>query len=237
MAEACPGCGEKFVKLGVHWARSGCDYPVPSESIDEVLTGLYMGDGSLAAHGSDNPYMRWNNTNKPFLELLDEKLGWLTTGVRLKKDAQQAANERLSRNPDWKMDAGNFDAIYGTRTRRLPYFRKYESWTSSGQKRYPEELELTPTVAKYWYVSDGTVNWMRSYSARVVFACQNERDRPEFICNLFRQAGFEANQNLHMFYLSVEDSKRFLSWIGQSVPGFEYKWELTSRKRYERLRK
>jgi len=43
-----------------------------------------MGDGNLAAHHSNNPYMRWNNVNKTFLEYLDSELGWLTTGVRLK---------------------------------------------------------------------------------------------------------------------------------------------------------
>ncbi len=237
MTHECPHCGREFTKLGVHWARSDCDYPVPSGHADEILTGLFMGDGSLAAHDSDNPYMRVNNTNERFLKYLDEKLGWLTTGVRLKKDAEQAAEERLSRDSDWEMSADNFNAIYGIRTRRLPYFQKYESWKSSGQKRYPENLELTPTIAKYWYVSDGTVNWMRSYSARVVFACQNECDRPGFICDLFGQAGFEAHPNRHMFYLDVNDSEEFLSWVGKSVPGFEYKWELESRERYERLRR
>ena len=63
-----------------------------------------MGDGSLAAHDSENPYMRWNNTNVEFLEFLDEKLGWLTTGVRLKKTAEQAACQRLERNPEWDME-------------------------------------------------------------------------------------------------------------------------------------
>lgn len=235
MTEACPHCGELFAKLGVHWARGGCDYPLPSEHIDQVLTGLYMGDGSLAAHDSENPYMRWNNKNKRFLEYLDDMLGWLTTGVRLKKDSEQAASERLCRYPEWDMRAENFNAIYATRTRRLPYFRKFKNWTSSGKKRYPSDLELTPTVAKYWYVSDGTVNWMRSYSARIAFACQNEQDRGEFIIELFEQAGFEVSQNRHMFYLSVEDSKRFLSWLGDAVPGFEYKWEIESRSRYESL--
>lgn len=238
MTAECPQCGTEFEKLGTHWSRGSCDYPKPSSEFQEVLTGIYMGDGNLATHHSNNPYMRLNNVNKVFLEYLDSKLGWLTTGVRLKKTADQSAQQRLERDEDgWTVNPENYNAIYGTRTRRLPYFRKYEQWTSTGQKRYPDSLELTPTIAKFWYVSDGTINWMRKYSARLVFACRNEQDRPDFIQDLFVKAGFEVKPNKHMFYLDVEESSRFLQWLGSPVPGFEYKWEIESRKRYDKLLK
>jgi len=234
----CPQCDEKFEKLGVHWARGSCDYPTPDSQIDEILTGLFMGDGSLAAHDSENPYMRWNNTNKEFLDHVDSLMDWLTTGVRLKKTAETSAEQTIERNhTDWDYDPDNFEAIYGTRTRRLPYFRKFKEWYEDSQKRYPSDLELTPTVAKYWYVSDGTLNWMRQSSVRVVFACQNESDRPEYITSLFNSVGFDVKQNKHMYYLSVEDSEQFLEWVGEPVPGFEYKWEIESRETYEYLKR
>jgi hypothetical protein len=233
----CPQCGQTFKKLGLHWARGSCDYPKPDSEATEILTGLFMGDGSLAAHDSENPYMRWNNINREFLQHIDTTLGWLTTGVRLKKSAETVAKQTIERDRNgWNLNSENFNAIYGTRTRRLPYFRKFNRWYNDTQKRYPESLELTPTIAKYWYAGDGTVNWMREYSARVVFACQNESDRPDFIRKLFTEAGFEVRQNRHMYYLSVDESKRFLQWMGDPVPGYEYKWEIESRPEYEQLK-
>jgi len=233
----CPQCGQEFKKLGLHWARGSCDYPKPDAHTDQILTGLFMGDGSLAAHDSENPYMRWNNTNREFLDHVDSLMGWLTTGVRLKKTAEESAAETIERDrAGWDLNPENFNAIYGTRTRRLPYFRKFRRWYDETQKRYPDSLELTPTVAKYWYASDGTVNWMREYSARVVFTCQNEADRASFIFDLFEDAGFDISQNEHMYYLGVEDSRRFLDWMGDPIPGYEYKWEIESRERYKRLK-
>jgi hypothetical protein len=163
-------------------------------------------------------------------------LGWLTTGVRKKKSADQAAKERMERDDvTWELTKENFNAIYGTRTRRLPYFRKFLNWSDGEQKRYPDNLELTPAITKFWYVSDGTVNWMRDYSARVAFACQNEQDRPTYIRDLFSQAGLEVKRNQHMYYLSVEESRQLLEWMGDPVPGYEYKWEIDSRENYESL--
>lgn len=154
-----------------------------------------------------------------------------------KKSSKQAAAERMGRDDaDWNAEPANFNAVYGTRTRRLPYFQKFEEWSDGTQKRYPDTLELTPTVAKYWYAGDGTVNWMRKYSARIVFACQNEQDRADFIVELFSDSGFEIKQNRHMYYMSVDESKRFLDWMGEPIPGYEYKWEIESRQRYETLK-
>lgn len=236
MTEACPDCGDSFEKVGLHWSRGSCNYPTPDDRVDDILTGLYMGDGSLAAHDSKNPYMRWNNTNKKFLEYVDSRLKWLSTGVRLKKSAEESAQQRLDRNQEgWTVNPENFNPVYATRTRRLPYFRKFKRWTEASQKRYPDDVELTPTVAKYWYASDGTVNWMRTHSARIAFACRNEQDREQFMLNLFDKSGFEVKRNNHMYYLSVRESEAFLDWMGSPVPGFEYKWEIDSRKRYEKL--
>lgn len=236
MTEACPDCGDSFEKIGLHWSRGSCNYPTPDGGVDDILTGLYMGDGSLAAHDSKNPYMRWNNTNKRFLEYVDSRLRWLSTGVRLRKSAEESAQQRLDRDQEgWTVDPENFNPIYATRTRRLPYFRKFKRWTETSQKRYPDDLDLTPTVAKYWYASDGTVNWMRTHSARIAFTCRNEQDRERFMLSLFDRAGFEAKRSKHMYYLSVRESEDFLDWMGSSVPGFEYKWEIGSRKHYEKL--
>ena len=148
MTEACPDCGDSFEKVGLHWSRGSCNYPTPDGGVDDILTGLYMGDGSLAAHDSKNPYMRWNNTNKRFLEYVDSRLRWLSTGVRLRKSAEESAQQRLDRDQEgWTVDPENFNPIYATRTRRLPYFRKFKRWTETSQKRYPDDLDLTPTVA------------------------------------------------------------------------------------------
>lgn len=231
--EVCPSCERQFKRLGTHWARSDCEYPVPSAETDEVLTGIFMGDGNLAAHHSENPYLRWNNVNKRFMDYVHEKLKPITTSVKLRKTAEESHEYNENRSDrNWTVNPENYNDIYLTRTRRLPYFRKFKDWYTEDGKRFPDTLELTPTIAKYWYVCDGTVNWMRNYSAKVQFTSKNEADREEFIIDLFDRAGFTVKRNRHMYYFSVSESKSILDWMGAPLPGFEYKWELDSRSKY-----
>lgn len=230
----CPSCGRVFERLGTHWARSDCEYPTPSAETDEILTGIFMGDGNLASHDSENPYLRWNNINKRFMDFLHDKLKPITTSVKVHKTAKESHEYNEKReDKDWTVNPENYNDIYLTRTRRLPYFQKFKDWYTESGKRFPETLELTPLITKYWYVCDGTVNWMRDYSAKVQFTSRNEQDREQFIIDLFDQAGFTVKRNQHMYYLSVRESESILDWMGDPLPGFEYKWEIDSRTKYE----
>lgn len=194
-----------------------------------------MGDGSLASHDSENPYMRWSNVNRNFMEFVYGKLKPITTSLKVKKTARESYRYNEKRDDrDWPVHPEKYNDIYIIRTRRLPYFRRFKNWYTEDGKRFPDDLELTPVIAKYWYVCDGTVNWMRNYSAKIQFTSRNESGREEFVTELFERAGFTIQKNRHMYYLSVDESESMLEWMGSPPPGFEYKWEIESRSTYEK---
>lgn len=237
MGDPCPSCQQEFSRLGLHWGRSDCPYPFPSPVEDMIFTGLLMGDASLATHDSPNPYLRWNNTNFQFMNHVHNKLSPLTTGVTVHRTAEESASyNQLRTDRDWPVNPDLYNTIYLTRTRRIPYFNKYKQWYTKTGKRFPTDLKLTPTIAKYWYVCDGTVNWMRKYSSKIQFTSRNEQDREQYIVDLFSKVGFRPKRNRHMYYFSTEESVDVLRWMGDPLPGFEYKWELSSRTKYRRLK-
>jgi len=179
--------------------------------------------------------MRWNNVNRRFMEFVDEKLKPITTGITVRKTARESYEYNEKREDrDWPVHPEEYNDIYLTRTRRLPYFRRFKDWYTQDGKRFPDNLELTPVITKYWYVCDGTVNWMRDYSAKIQFNSKNESGREGFITELFDRAGFTIQRNRHMYYLSVDESESMLEWLGNPPPGFEYKWEIESRSTYEK---
>jgi len=121
----------EFEKLGTHWSRGNCDYPEPDSEFQEVLTGIYMGDGNLAAHHSNNPYMRWNNVNKTFLEYLDSELGWLTTGVRLKNCRPIRSTTTQNGMKMAGLLIQKIITLFTEHELETSYFRRYKQWTST----------------------------------------------------------------------------------------------------------
>lgn len=231
MGDVCHECGGEYERLSMHWTRSSCDHQQFTERQLEIITGLLLGDADLHNRTGPNPLLRVRMTNEQFLRHLSNELGVLSTDVYLERTAQeQVAQARKNKNSGMEsfgtVNNSEYSSLYGVRTMSHPDLRQFVPWYSTGEKRFPEDLELTPNITRMWYVCDG---WLGKDSKsgdsdRAMIKASNESDRVDYLLGLLDEAGFEAGFSREEIQISAHDTHRFLQWIGSHPPGFEYKW-------------
>jgi len=233
----CEQCGNDYEAIGQHWSMSAdCSHPDISDYKMELLTGMLMGDGCIN-RCNKNPFFRTNMIAKPFLEWLDDEFGWLSTGVRLDRTAEEGAKQ--CRDSGFSPDANvnNYSDVYRLHSRSHPDLQSLADWYVTGKKVFPEDIELTPTVLKMWYVSDGSYDNTDSNNY-IKIGMSNEIDRRDNIEQLFENVGFEiSNWNISVrkrdgserceAQFTVEESRRLHEYMGEPPDGFEYKWPET----------
>jgi len=188
--------------------------------INEVLTGLMMSDASATKNTEQrNTQIQLEMVNKEFVEYIRDILGPLATDVK-------TYTKQTSYNK------GEIE-VYKLRTRRLSGFNSYrDDWYTENGKVYPiNDIKLTPTVLKMWYVGDGGIStdnrWRTKHYASI--SCFNEIKRADAVDSLFDNLDFHPKMNKNGRYrFSLEDSKRLWAYIGDEVPGYEYKWPYES---------
>jgi hypothetical protein len=236
LAEApCPSCGKTFSSLSMHWWHGSCPYPDIGERKQEVIVGLLMGDGSIPTVDGNHSF-RVPMINRHFLSWYDEEMSYLTTGVGLVHTAEQLASTNRETGFSPNAERENYHDMYVVRTRTHPYFNELRMWYKTGRKRFPDNIELTPILAKYWYASDGYLDVGRWGRPRIEIKCRNEHGRAEFLVQLFEDVGFSPVFKRHELRFTCDDTERLVEWMGDPLPGFEYKWEIGSIERYHELK-
>lgn len=231
-AECCPSCGDYYLELGHHWSKGECGYPEISNRQKEILTGLLMGDATLHRKEGGYPYFICSMISHDFLRWLDNVMGVMGRGVSLWKTAEESAkgNRESGFSPGAKED--DYNDLYRWETRSHPSFDSFASWYDSGEKRFSDNLELTPTILKVWYCCDGSMNKGRK-KRRIQIGATNEVDRLGYIRNLFSKLDVEPtltvtngryeNQRL-IINFRTSDSESLWEYMGEPLPGFGYKW-------------
>lgn len=235
MAE-CPNCREEFQRLGMHWWHGTCPYPELDQVTREMLTGLLMGDGSVP-RSAYNSIFRLPMINRRFLEWFDGEVGILTTGVSLKKTAAELAdnNRRTGFSPNARTE--NYHDMYSVWTRPHPFIETLREWYATGRKRFPTDLELTPTITTFWYLCDGYLDIDEWNSPRIEIKNRTEKDRKSYLTSLFRRQGFDPVYRRSELVFGRSDTERLVDWMGPPPPGFEYKWAIDSIVRYRKLKR
>jgi len=223
----CDMCGGWFTEIGKHWAKSGCSPPDLTDREKDIFTGILMGDGYIHIPDADiscsyySLYME--NTSFPFVEWLNEELGNLTS----------ESTVRIKDNPNTKPQ-------FRFKSRPNPFFDDLKEWYGPSGKRFPEDLELTAEMVRMWYVCDGGLKWGKKTAQPCIYT-RNESDREEFILSLFQEKGFDPSwyntQECVVIGFTGKDRDDILEWMGEPVPGYEYKWERTDRDRYMNLKR
>lgn len=221
----CPSCGSEYEQLGTHWQWNPEHRPTPTQEQMEILDGILMGDGTIQKNAGHN-HIRLTSITKDFLDWYDEKMGVFTTGVFDLVSGEEMAAHNRERGFRPNAKAENYSDQYYVNTRSHPKFNSYDDWYVGSDKRYPDELELTPLRMKMWYVTDGNMSKRReNHRPAVRIACTNENDRKGFIISMLEDAGFDATwADETNIYLTVGESEKFYEYIGEPVPGFEYKF-------------
>jgi len=206
----CTDCSEQFTDVSRHWALSDCTPPDLSDIEHEILTGLLMGDASISHRDRDRPAIRLRMGNEEYLQHLHAQFKPMTTGV-----------EQASDTGGWETNI----TMYRLRWRGRAEFNEYASWYTNGEKVFPSNLSLTPTIMKHWFVCDGSL----SDRGVMRLSMRNERTRKGQIEQMFEDAGFEVSkwdQHEHrcsaIFHAHVRD--QLFVWMGDPPAGFSHKW-------------
>jgi len=202
----CHNCGAEREQLGTHWAQSKeCDYPELSEHQHQVITGVLMGDGYIKeTHAS--AYLACQMINEEYLE-------YLSTDVFPTLSTSVSQNSR---------------GHYVWRTRATPEISEYRNWYSSGNKVFPEKVNLTPTKLKHWYVCDGSLVESKN-TEHIRIGLTNESENENKIRSYFGEVGVGI-QNWGNYEHSCsaifnsEQSDKLWQYMGEPLPGFERKW-------------
>ena len=205
---SCKSCGSSFTKIGQHWTQSDCPSPTLSNEKKEILIGLLMGDGSADLRSKNVAY-QVNMINRAYLESVKRDMGNLFTPVR------KIRNAGHSRKP-----------VYQLRSRHLSCLNWIREWYSSGEKVFPNNIELSPKILRHWYVSDGSLS---TNSLRVSIGVHNERNRLQKVLQYFTDVGLPEPKTAEgksvYLYWNKDDCVDFFNYIGRNpTEGFLWKW-------------
>ena len=209
MTDTCHACNDEFKGITQHWRQSSCPYPEMSDYQVNLIEGLLLSDGSLYNHKKEGyrAGFQIEMANEEFLLWLDQELGRFSNGVR----ESTSKNEKRS---------DEYSDAYHLSTIAIPDMDQFVDWYSSGTKQYPEKLKPTPETIKMWFIGDG--NLRRDGRCRI--SCANEMEHPEVSNMLFDYIDIGISWSNHEIYIDKSQTSDFFDYIGDPVPGFEYKW-------------
>lgn len=236
----CPYCesNSDYSNLGNHW-RQSCGYPEPSDV--EVFDGLLMGDGCLkhSQNSNDrlgNQSMEVVSINEEFIDYLYEEYSPFFTEPKVRRTAEESAEQAIQSEVVSSPQGSTFRTQYRIVSRAIPFFNRYDGWKSSGEKRWPADIEFSPTRLKYLYIADGGLSWNKdSKSSRSQITSTNESSQLDRIKDTLEELDIACSTYDDRVMMKSSSTNKFLNYLGEPVPGFEYKWENKNLDRYEEL--
>lgn len=203
----CPDCGEDYTQLSQHWRLSSCSTPDLTDRQIEILTGLMLGDGRLVRKDGRKPYFSVSNTAKNFLEWFDNEMGVLGQGVRKHGEPEEEHHSQP----------------YTCSTRSHEGLSRFTKWYDSDVDVI-SEVDLTPLVAKCWYVSDGTILKPDKKRPTARITSRKTDEKKEKMRKLFVEQGFSPTWSNTQLFFDAGDTEKLLEWMGEPLPGFQYKF-------------
>jgi hypothetical protein len=229
----CPQCNNRYQRVGQHFALSECGYPKISDETTELLIGLLIGDGFIQKT-SKNATLIIRMTNKKYLEWVDKITdNWLTTdsGVYLDRTAEESFELTKSISDPTSVD--NHRNYWGLKFTKHELFTELrDKWYDGSEKVGPDNITLTSEQIKHWFVADGNLHIRKEGEGRPqlnIYA--NGLVRNGWDQSIFRNCPVTPRVDDGGFKFNADEAEELLRWIGDPVPGFEYKWE-TNREKY-----
>ena len=191
-----------------------------------------MGDGWVGRN-SKNSAMYCEMITDNYLHYLDREFDTFSRGVKFVMSAEENAKKNRDSGFSVDADSSNYSDLYRWSTMCHPDINTFNEWYSSGQKVFPDDLNLSPTILKHWYVCDGYYDDRNSRS-NIVISMSNESDNKENIEEIFSSSQLpqpywdESERESGGIRCSARwnktDSSSLFEYMGDPLPGFEYKW-------------
>lgn len=227
MKRKCPTCNDEYKGRGQHYRSSNCGYPEPDETDIDIIEGLLMGDGWLSSRPT-NSKLQIRLTNKEFLEWLDSELYEYFMGVRFDRTAEESAENARKYGLRENAEPENYRDVYRLDTHCFPFLNRYNDFQESECQVFPSERELSPEFVKMWYVSDGGLSQVSGKRPYARIRYRKNSENIEEILESFEEVGLEPylRSDRTGICFTVDETPNFLDWLGEPLPGFEYKWAM-----------
>jgi hypothetical protein len=227
--ESCPDCGKPYKQLACHWRYNPEHRPSFTDKQLNIIKGLLMGDGCLDI-SSKYPRIKVETINEKYLHELNNIFSLLssTGGVYQSMDSVESSMN-ISNSSFIEVKNPDCSDLYTWKTKTHPDLEKFKSWYSSGKKIFPETINLDPEVLKHWYVGDGSYT---EYD-RFTIVTGNESESKKKINSYFQKKSLPKPKwvtserygaKISHLRWTVDESKELFEYIGEPLPGFEYKW-------------
>ena len=189
------------------------------------MIGLLLGNAEISGN-SANKHLVLVTTNRTFVGWVFKELGWLAYGL-------------VRVDPPEPTEATDREVLHRYRVRTIahPELTSYREWDdASGEKRIPLHLDLPVRSARVWYACSGGFQWQSDTSQpSAVFSAHDDK-RATRIAGLLERAEFEPTRVGKRVLLPPRETRAFLEWIGDPVPGVGHKWA-TERAVYDDFRR
>jgi hypothetical protein len=234
MNKVCNQCESEYQRIATHWNQSSsCSHKEFTDHQHEVITGILMGDGTIDT-ANKNPRLRVDMISPNYLQYVNDKFGILGNEVKMRMTAAESAKNTRKNGYNPNSKEKNYSDLYRWSSISHPDLQEFLDWYSSGDKVWPENIELTPTVLKHWYCGDGC--WENSGTSNCInIGVSNEISATDKVSRMFENMGLPAPSNYNISerrngtkncqaQFTVNQSKELWEYMGEPLPDFEYKW-------------
>lgn len=210
MGGNCPVCNEEKQRLAQHWRMSSCGFPDLRQAQRNIIDGLVLAGATVGGNGI-NPHIKIGTTNQALAEWIAHQLSWLCQTIYEDDPGDEA------------------QTVYAVRTTAHPGLQRYEKrWSplpKSKGRSPPNNYRLGSESARIWYAYAGGLEWAGPYDSqrRMLFSALYD-DRADWIQRVLDSAGHESFRRTKCVLLSPTTTAAWLDWIGDPIPGVEYKW-------------
>lgn len=227
----CFSCGYEGTRrgLGSHYGSKPDHRPELTDEQHQIISGLLMGDGHIN-RSATTPRLRAEMINREYLEYLDDKFSHIGNGVSLSRTAEEQSKSHRESGFNESADEESYSDCYWWETMCHQELEEYATWYESGEKVFPKDLKLTPTILKHWYVCDGGIIDKNAKNERIRINLDNERKNKEKILSYFDMIDtsdcyWDEQEHFTALCFNVEQSKKLYEYMGDGLPGFEYKFD------------
>ncbi|HET7323982.1 MAG TPA: hypothetical protein VFJ06_06605 [Halococcus sp.] len=215
----CPTCNSDYQRLAQHWSGS-CTPPALANEQRKLIAGLLLGDGFVGGSG-ENKHFQLSTRWRPLVEWLFDELGWLAMKI-VRWDHLDDGHPPPAQR-------------YIVRTHAHSALTRFRAWyDAEGNRRFPapEDLpggRLTPRSGRAWHATAGGLLWSNPEYAttRQAWFSAAVDERATRVRALLKSVGLEPTRAGKRVQLSPKQTTAWLEWIGDPVPGVEYKWAAT----------
>ncbi len=195
------------------------NYLTISRELLDLLEGELLGDGCVVMTGSRSAV--YAHTSK-----YEEYLIWLSktfAGLGLEQVGKIGKH--------WSEEYETFGYKYASKSYPELVSLRHRFYLDR-KKIVPQDLILTPIMARQWYIGDGSLhNNARGRPEMIFYTCDFDKPSIDYLLEELRNKGFRVSHQLasNSIGISTYSTKDFLSWIGpcpaeiQDIYG--YKWD------------